>query len=312
MALLRVLIDVKLWVAAGIVLGLALGFDSPDAATILMFVLIAQMTVSLDGISFAKEDFKAYGKRSVGCIVACFGINTIVTLLTGLLFIDDTGLWYGWVMLSSVPCAVSVVVCTLTMRGDAKMSVLGLIATYVAAIALTPLITHLLIGDAVSPSEIIKYILMFILIPFILVIPVKRLHAGHIPKSIFINLMMFLLVFVGLGSRRDFILGDPQIIVWVLIACLIRVFAIGFVMIYAMRAMNVRRDQGVVYLANGVWKNSGMSVSLSMALFATVYPDAVLPCIASLIAECIWFAVMSAVVEKAWPLDGTEPALEAD
>lgn len=153
MALLRVLIDVKLWVAAGIILGLALGFDSPDAATILMFVLIAQMTVSLDGISFAKEDLKAYSRQSIGCIIACFGINTIVTLLTGLLFIDDTGLWYGWVMLSSVPCAVSVVVCTLTMRGDAKMSVLGLIATYVAAIALTPLITHLLIGDAVSPRR---------------------------------------------------------------------------------------------------------------------------------------------------------------
>ncbi len=66
------------------------------------------------------------------------------------------------------------------------------------------------------------------------------------------------------------------------------------------------------YGASDVWKNSGMSVSLSMALFATTYPDAILPCIASLIAECVWFAVMSAVVEKAWPLDGTEPALEAD
>ena len=46
-----------------------------------------------------------------------------------------------------------------------------------------------------------------------------------------------------------------------------------------------------------------MSVSLTMALFATVCPDAVLPCIASLIAECVWFAVMSAMTERIWPIN---------
>ncbi len=301
MALLNVLTDVKLWVAAGIVLGLLLGFDNPNAATMLMIVLIAQMTVSLDGISFVKSDFKTYDKKILGCIIACFGINTAVTLLTGLLFIDNTQLWYGWVMLSSVPCAVSVVVASLAMKGDAKMSVLGLIGIYVVAIALTPLITHLTIGDAVNPMEIMRYILLFILVPFILSIPIKRLHLGHVPKSIFINAMMLLLVFIGLGSRREYILDQPDLILWVLLACAVRIFAVGFLCAFAFKKMKIDRESGIVYMVNAVWKNSGMSVSLTMALFGTIYPSAVLPCIASLVVESIWFAVMTGMIDKIWP-----------
>lgn len=301
MALLNVLTDVKLWVATGIVLGLLLGFDNPNAATMLMIVLIAQMTVSLDGISFVRSDFKTYDKKILGCIIACFGINTAVTLLTGLLFIDNTQLWYGWVMLSSVPCAVSVVVASLTMKGDAKMSVLGLIGIYVVAIALTPLITHLTIGDAVNPMEIMRYILLFILVPFILSIPVKRLHLGHVPKSIFINAMMFLLVFIGLGSRREYILDQPDLILWVLLACAVRIFTVGFLCAFAFQKMKIDRESGIVYMVNAVWKNSGMSVSLTMALFGTIYPSAVLPCIASLVVESVWFAVMTGMIDKIWP-----------
>ncbi len=302
MALLNVLTDVKLWVAAGIVLGLLLGFDNPNAATMLMFVLIAQMTVSLDGISFVKSDFKTYDRKILGCIIACLGINTAVTLLTGLLFIDNTQLWYGWVMLSSVPCAVSVVVASLAMKGDAKMSVLGLIGIYVVAIAMTPLITHLTIGDAVNPMEIMRYILLFILVPFILSIPVKRLHLGHVPKSIFINAMMLLLVFIGLGSRRDYILDQPDLILWVLLACAVRIFAIGFVCAYTFQKMKIERETGIVYMVMAVWKNSGMSVSLTMALFGTIYPSAVLPCIASLVVESVWFAVMTGLMDRIWPV----------
>lgn len=37
-------------------------------------------------------------------------------------------------MLASVPCAVSVVSSSLIMRGDTKLSVLGLVVTYVFAL----------------------------------------------------------------------------------------------------------------------------------------------------------------------------------
>ena len=200
MALLNVLEDIKVWIAVAIVLALIFGFGSPDASTIMMLALIAQMAVALDGIRFSRSDFGIYRKPILVNFVCCFGICTGFTLLTGLFFIDNQALWTGWVMLSAVPCAISVVPSALFLKADPKLAVLSLTVIYVIAIALTPLITHTLIGNSVNPLEVLRYILMFILIPFVLAIPIKRLHLKQAPKTLFINLMMFILVFVGLGS----------------------------------------------------------------------------------------------------------------
>ncbi len=315
MSLVNVLCDVKVWIAAAIVSALALGFDSPHAATILMVVLMAQMAVSLDGINFSKDDFSTHRKGITMCLLACFGINTGLTLVTGLFFIGDEQLWTGWVMLASMPCAVSVVVSALIMKGDAKLSVLSLTAIYVIAMGLTPLITKVMLGNAVDPLEILKYIVLFIAIPFGLSFVVRRLNLSSPVKSIFINAMMFGMVFIGLASRRDFILSDTYIVGLLIIACVVRTFVVSLVLVYLFRRTGVKREDGVVYMTMGVWKNSGMSISMTMALFATTMPDAVLPCAVSLVIEASWFAVMSKLIERFWPQgsdtrSGTSIAIE--
>ena len=129
-------------------------------------------------------------------------------------------------ILSAVPCAISVVPSALFLRADPKLAVLSLAVIYVVAIALTPIITHTLIGNSVNPLEVLRYILMFILIPFILTIPLKRLHLKQAPKTVFINLMMFILVFVGLGSRQEFVFSEPMVVLSLVVACIFRIFAI--------------------------------------------------------------------------------------
>ena len=308
MALVNVLCDVKVWIFLGIALALVFGFESEDASTILVLVLIAQMSVSLDGVSFRRDDFRTNARPILLGILACFGVNACLTLLTGLFFIADEQLWAGWVMLAAVPCAVSTVVSTLVLRGDVKLSVLTLTAIYVVAILFTPLLTKAILGSAVDPLEIMKYIVLFVAVPFALSFLVKRLHLKPTVKSVFINVLMLLMVFIGLGSRRDYLFSDAQAVAWIVLACLLRTFAVGFVMIWVMRRLNVGRSRGIVYLVMAVWKNSGMGVSLSMALFASTMPDAVLPCAISLVIEAVWFAVMSKLLDRAWPEDGGGPA----
>ena len=231
MPLLDVLEDIKVWIAAAIVLALVIGFDSPDASTIMMVALIAQMAVALDGIQFGRDDFSKYKEPILVNIVCCFGLCTGITLLTGLFFMDDQALWTGWVMLSSVPCAISVVPSALFLKADPKLAVLSLTVIYVVAIAVTPLITHVLIGDSVNPLEVLRYILMFILIPFVLTVPLKRLHLKRAPKTVFINIMMFVLVFAGLGSRQEFVFGEPTVVLALVVACILRIFVVSTVMI---------------------------------------------------------------------------------
>ena len=298
-----ILTDVKVWATAGILLGLLVGFDHPDAATILMLVLILQMTLSLEGVSFSRSDFRDYRRQIAGCIIGCFLLNTGLTLVTGLFFIDDTALWYGWIMLASVPCGVSVVSGSLFLRGDTKLSVLGLTAVYVCALALTPLITHVLIGDAVSPLDILKYILMFILVPFIAAQPLKRLHMPNNARIIGINILMLMMVFVAVGSRRDYIFSFPDVVLWLMVACTLRLIVFSMVLVYIFRAMHMDRRNGMVYVLMSIWKNSGMSISMTMALIAPVYPEAVLPCVVSLAMEMVWFTFITAVNRRVWPVD---------
>ena len=49
------------------------------------------------------------------------------------------------------------------------------------------------------------------------------------------------------------------------------------------------------------WKNSGMSASLTMGLFAATMPEAVLPCVVSLIVEAVWFAFLTKYIDRMWP-----------
>jgi len=142
---------------------------------------------------------------------------------------------------------------------------------------------------------------MFIAIPFGLSFIVKRLKLKNTHKSIFINFMMLLMVLIGLGSRRDFIFEDFGTVLWLILACIVRIFLVSFVMVYVMKRHGVRREDAMVYIPMAAWKNSGMSISMTMALFATTMPDAVLPCVVSLVMEAAWFAVMSKLVEGIWP-----------
>ena len=64
MALLETLEDIKVWIVVAIVLALLIGFDSPDASTIMMVALIAQMAVALDGIQFSRSDFPTRSRSS--------------------------------------------------------------------------------------------------------------------------------------------------------------------------------------------------------------------------------------------------------
>ena len=301
MALLNVLEDIKVWIAVAIVLALVFGFGSPDASTIMMLALIAQMAVALDGIRFSRSDFGTYRKPILVNFVCCFGICTGFTLLTGLFFIDNQALWTGWVMLSAVPCAISVVPSALFLKADPKLAVLSLTVIYVIAIALTPLITHTLIGNSVNPLEVLRYILMFILIPFVLTIPIKRLHLKQAPKTLFINLMMFILVFVGLGSRQEFVFSEPMIVLSLVVACMFRIFLVSTVFVLAMKKLGCDRDNGLNYVTFCYWKNSGMSASLTMGLFAATMPEAVLPCVVSLIVEAVWFAILTKAIDRVWP-----------
>jgi BASS family bile acid:Na+ symporter len=309
MAALNTIIDTRVWIVFGVLCALLLGPVGDISSTLLVIVLIIQMTLSMDGLSFNSKSLKENRLPILYSVAACYIVSTGMILLLGTFFIGDhPEIWKGWVMLASVPCAVSVVTMSFFSKGNTMMCVLSLAVIYFVALAVTPLVTLTLIGESVSVLKIFTYVVLFIVIPMAASVPLKKLNISRNARVISINAMLFLLVLLSLGQNRDFLFSEPGIIIFVAAACAVRIFVVSFAMMHILKKKNARRDNSMAYIPMAVWKNSGLAITLCFILFGSA-TEAVMPCVISLLVELLWFAIMSRHIEKAWPaVKDAEPA----
>jgi len=293
--------DVKVWIILAIILGLVLGFDHPDAPNMLIITLMIQMTLALQGLKFDFSDMSTNRKGVLLCIILCFVFNSGITLATGLLFIDDEALWYGWIMLASVPCAISVMTTAFYLKGDMKLSMLSFSMIYVIAIGFTPALTHFLMGEAASWTKILEYVLLFVIVPLVADIPLNRITIPPKVKVMVMNIVLFVMVFISVGFRRDYIIDNPDVALLLLAANLVRVFVPCYLLLFVLKKYGVSRDRCVVYSAMGTWRNSGLATTLCIIMFSVTYPNALLPAVLSLMVENLWFVIFQGTFDRLWP-----------
>lgn len=301
MALLNVLVNVRYWILAGVICAFLIGSVGDIASTLLIVVLIIQMSLSMEGLTLRTKDISDNSKGIILSLVSCFVISSGSALLMGLFFKSAyPDIWSGWVMLAATPCAVSVITFALYLKGDIKLSILATTVIYFCALIFTPLMTYIFAGDAVNPLQILKYVVLFIVIPLVATYPLKRLHLNRDVKVIGINMMMFTMVLLSVGFNRDYFFSEPTIVAYIALASFVRIFIVSLVMFYIMKRAEVQRDKAFVYLGMAVWKNSGLASTLCILLLADA-PEAVLPCVISLLVETIWFGLLSGYFNKKWP-----------
>ena len=304
--LVDTLSNIRIWIVAGVILALSIGSLGSLSSYVIIIVLMIQMTLSMEGLSFKPQDMKKDKTSILASVLFCFVVNTVITLGIGALFINHyPDLWNGWVVLAAVPCAVSVITAALYLNGNIKMSVLSSAVIYLLALVITPLITLIFAGKATDPLRILLYVFLFVAVPMLMTIPMKKVQVNRHVKIITINAMMFLLVLLSLGYNRDHIFEDPMMVFLVTLGCITRVFIVGFLLVLLMRRKGVKRSDGIVYISMAVWKNSGLAVTLCMILFVDS-SLAVIPCIISLLVELLWFAIMTGYEKKIWPADNTD------
>ena len=296
MPLTKAITDVRLYILIGLVAALIVG-DTGYAPEIAIITLMVMMCVSLHGLSFSKADIVDNRKEVLIGILICYFVAGGVTLIVGSFY--DQALWFGWVMIASVPCAISVTSGTLILRGNTKLAMITVTLIYVIALAATPVMTKLLIGEAVSPAEVLKYVALFILIPFAVSVPLKKVKIRPEVKAVSINIMFFILVFITFGANREFILSEPRTVLWVVAGCLVRIVAVAVVMELILRKLGTARDSRIPMMLLSIWKNSALAMSMTMVLISTT--ESVLPSALSLPLEMIWFMVMIWYFQKRCP-----------
>ncbi|MCL1978780.1 MAG: Na+-dependent transporter [Methanomassiliicoccaceae archaeon] len=301
MAMMSTLSNVGVWIVLGIVCAILIGPIGDISSTLIVFVLIIQMTLSMDGMSFSAKTLKESKKPIIYSVIACFGISTVTALLMGSFFMADyPEIWKGWVMLAAVPCAVSVVMVSFFSKGNTTMCVLSVAAIYLIALILTPLITRVLIGESVSVLKIFSYVILFVAVPMAASVPLKKVKISRNARVIVINAMLFLLVFMSLGQNREYLFSDTGIVLIIAAASAVRVFGVSFAVLFFLKKKGVGRDDSMVYIPMAVWKNSGLGVTLCFVLFGSM-AEAAIPCAISLLVELLWFAVVAGRIEKVWP-----------
>jgi len=293
MKLMDALMDLRIWVISAIVISLLIDTVDVPSSTLIIVVLMVQMTLSMDGLKLSLKDIKENNRDAIISVLMTYVLNTLVTLAIGALFLPvNEAIWYGWVMLASMPCAIAVVMAAVITKENLNVSFVGVTATYVIGIVVTPLLSFALIGDAVNPLEILKYLILFIVIPLILSRPLKRFNLPRTVKVPIINLMMFIMIFLSVNSNRGFLIDDVTFAGLILIVAIFRVVTLSVLSHFALKAVKVPNDRRTTMMVMGVWKNTGLSVSMSMLLLAST-PESVIPCFMSMMVECIWFSIIT-------------------
>lgn len=291
---MKVLESYSAMMALGLVLGVASGGLPVLTKEVSMASLAVLMTLSLSNVRLAEARSRDHARDAVVALALNYGMLTAVILLLGRMFPDD--LWWGWVLMAAAPSAVSVVPFTSILGGRTSKALFSTSVNYIAALGLMPLISLAFIGSAVSVESLVVSLLVLIVLPMALSRAVMRIDVQRRTKSVAMNLSFAVLIFAVAGSNREAFFDEPWVVLAVSAASMVRTFGTGLGTEYALRAMNVPKEDRVSSVLFASYKNLGLTATLAIALFE---PRVAVPATICIVFEVVWVIFLSGFYRRA-------------
>jgi len=258
-----------------------------DAA---MLCLGVMMTFSLSKVRLRGLRARRHVKSASLAMAGCFAVGGLVTLALSLLF--DGGIRDGWVLIAAVPSAISVLPFTSVLRGDEESALVSTVAIYMSSFILTPLITLSVLGSAVEPMTLARYVVLLIALPVVASRPLSLLRIGDEARMAVIHVAFALLIIAVAGPNRSFFLGGSALLVPLILVAALRTFGVGAAVMAAC-GKRVERGALVPAVLFSTHKNTGMAATMALALIG---PEAALPGAASMVVDVVWLIFLSRVV----------------
>lgn len=278
----------------GLVLGLATGGLPAYTKEVSMISLAVLMTLSLSNVKLGE----ARGKEPVRHALVSLAVNYGV--LSGLIiamsyFFSEEYRW-GWILMAAAPSAVSVVPFTTVLGGETVKALFSTATNYIAALAIMPLLTWLLIGSHVSSTSLVYSLLLLIVLPMVVSRAVMKLRIEKSLNTSFMNISFALLIFAVTGSNRDAFFGEPIMILIMSLACVVRTFGIGLGTEAILRRRGMPKSARVSYVLFASYKNLGLTATLAIALFE---PLVAVPATICIVFEVVWMIYLLRYYPKA-------------
>jgi len=266
--------------ALAFIIGLALPQGALQMNPTVTPLLALIMTLSIMGVSPKLFlNFKVVSRPILISLLLNYAVLAFVLIGLASLFILDYELWVGFVILAAVPPAVAVIPFTYRLDGDVNFSLIGTVASYLAALFITPLISIAFVGTSfIQPERLLITLGELIAIPFGVAHLLRRTGlASRLEKyrGAIINWGFFVVVYTIVGLNQDAFLAQPVTLLPIALIAFVSTFVLGYI-------IDPR-------------KNYGMAAAIALALFS---PRGAIPAAVATVFAIIHFIWLSFWVKR--------------
>ena len=205
-------------------------------------------------------------------------------------FLFQGDLRVGWIIEAAVPSAVSVVPFTYILKGDLEPTLVSSAVLYFIALAFTPLITLLFLGQPIDQFTLLEYVGVLILLPLAISRLIRRFELTQENKTATINLAFFVLIVAIAGPNRQVFFTDPVLLSGLIAVAIVRIFVIGLLWNWYLKRKAAPRKRRVPEVLFATYKNTGMAATLAIGLIG---PAAAVPATVCTLVEISWLIFLS-------------------
>ena len=255
-------------------IGFGLALPQPAVWTKLMMMPALALVMTLATINVSNDYFL---KPRAILIPSLFGILMTYVILGGVilaaaaLLINAQNIWIGFVLIAAVPPAVAVIPFTAILEGNVSYTLSGTVASYLAALAIMPLMFWIFIGTGFAdPYKLIRIMLLLIVLPLVLsrIILYFNWQDRIAPvRGLLTDWGFFIVLYSMIGVNRDLIFSQPLLIAPIAMVVLAATFVLGFVIEKIGVLFNVDKKNRISLVLLGTLKNQGIAGGLAIALF---------------------------------------------
>src|SRR3972149_9864276 len=259
------------------ILALVLGFLIGDSAGtwirhLAIPALAIVMVASLVQVSLKIFlNFKSLLKPVLYSILVCYFIFGAVILLLAKLLIRDNELWIGFVILACTPPGVAVPPFTKIVGGDEQFSIVGMVSTYIAVMAIFPLAGIIFIGsNFTQPLKLIILFIEVIIGPMIVSqILIRFKWDKYITRyrGTIVNWGLFVIIFVVIALNRNLFFKDLKVLGIISLISFTSILGLWFLLNLTLKKLKFKSSIRKSLVLFGTIKNSPFAATVALSLF---------------------------------------------
>jgi BASS family bile acid:Na+ symporter len=286
--------------ALAFILGLVLPQGAPQTGPAVTPLLALIMTLSITGVSPKLFlDFRRVSHPILISLLLNYAVLTFTLIGLASLLIRDYELWVGFVIMAAVPPAVSVIPFTYRLEGDVDFSLIGTVASYLAALFITPLISIVFVGTSlIPPGRLLMALGELIAIPFGVAYLLRRTGvASRLEKyrGTIINWGFFVVVYTIVGLNQGAFLAQPLTLLPMALIAFVSTFVLGYLIDRLARFLSRDKPSRISLIFLGTRKNYGMVAAIALALFS---PRGAIPAAVTTVLAVVHFIWLTFWVKR--------------